>query len=208
MYWLFGTKRSGSAMVEAALAETGAPYELGQVSLRNEEQRGGAYRKLNPAGKIPALALPSGVVITESAAMLMTLAERHPEAGLLPAPGTDERAQALRWLVFIIAEIYPMIEIEDYPARFALGEKQEASIRFVAVKRIKERWQLIEAAIAGTPWLLASGFTITDLAIANVSRWIDDKDWRAANLPKIENIHAAIHARPKAGKVWMDHFGA
>src|SRR5262249_15969090 len=125
--------------------------------------------------KIPALVLPSGALMSESAAMLITLADRHPDAKLLPAAGSDERAQVLRWLVFIIAEIYPMIEIEDYPARFALGEMREASIKFVAANRARERWQLIEEAIAGKPWLLASGFTITDLAIANVSRWIDDK---------------------------------
>ena len=112
------------------------------------------------------------------------------------------------WLVFIIAEIYPMIEIEDYPARFAFGEMREASIKFVAAKRAMERWQLIEQAIAGTPWLLSSGFSITDLAIANVSRWIDDKAWRAGNLPKIEAIHAGILLRPFAGKVWVQHFGA
>lgn len=194
-------------MVEAALAETGAAYETVSVDLRTDEQRSPAFRKLNPTGKIPALMLPSGALISESAAMLITLADRHPEAQLLPPPETDEHAQALRWLVFIIAEIYPMIEIEDYPARFALGEMRAASIKFVAAKRAMERWQLIEEAVFGTPWLLPSGFTITDLAIANVSRWIDDKAWRAANLPKIEAIHAGVLARPKAGKVWASHFG-
>lgn len=194
-------------MVEAALAETGAPYETVSVDLRTDEQRSPVFRKLNPTGKIPALALPSGAVISESAAMLITLADRHPEAALLPLTGSDERARALRWLVFIIAEIYPMIEIEDYPTRFAPGEMRAASIKFVAANRAKERWQLIEEAIAGTPWLLPSGFTITDLAIANVSRWIDDKAWRATSLPKIEAIHAGILARPKAGKVWAQHFG-
>ncbi len=206
MYTLFGAKRSGSAMVEAALAETGAPYEVTAVNLETDEQRGPAYRKLNPTGKIPALVLPSGAVMSESAAMLITLAERHPEAHLLPTMGSDERAQALRWLVTIVAEIYPMIEIRDYPKRFAIGEKNEETIINVARNRARERWLALEAAVAGSPWLLPTGFSITDLAIANVSRWTIGKDWRMANLPKIEAIDAAILARPKAGKVWANHF--
>lgn len=208
MYRLFGTKRSGSAMAEAALAETGAAYEVVAVDLGTDEQRGAAYRKLNPTGKIPSLVLPSGAVIAESAAILITLAERHPEAKLLPPLGSDERALALRWLVSIAAEIYPMIEIRDYPRRFAIGEKNEETVINIARNRARERWLAIESAIAGSPWLLPSGFSIADLAIANVSRWTIGKDWRIANLPKIEAIHAAILARPKAGKVWAHHFGA
>ncbi|HXZ68551.1 MAG TPA: glutathione S-transferase family protein [Alphaproteobacteria bacterium] len=208
MYRLYGAKGSGSAMVEAALAETGAAYEVAAVGLGTDEQRGESYRELNPTRKIPALVLPSGAVIAESAAILITLAERHPESKLLPSMGSDERAQALRWLVSIVAEIYPMIEIRDYPKRFAIGEKNEETIINIARNRARERWLSIERAIAGSPWLLPTGFSIADLAIANVSRWTIGKDWRIANLSKIEAIHAGILARPKAGKVWASHFGA
>ena len=207
MYKLFGTQGSGSAMVEAALAETGAAFEVVNIDLGSDEQRGDAYRRLNPTGKIPALVLPSGAVLAESAAMLIILAERHPEAKLLPPTGSDERALALRWLVSIVAEIYPMIEIRDYPKRFSIGEKGEETIKNIAQLRARERWDAIESAIAGTPWLLPSGFSVTDLAIANVSRWTIGKEWRIANLPRIEAINTAILVRPKAGKVWTRHFG-
>jgi GST-like protein len=207
MYRLYSAKRSGGAMVEAALAEAGAEYEVVPVDLRADEQRREAHRKLNPAGKVPALVLPSGAVISESAAMLMTIADRFPAASLLPPSGSDARAQAIRWLVFVAAEIYPMVEIEDYPQRFATGELREAAIRFVAQNRARERWRAVEEVIAGDPWLLPDGFSIADLAIANVSRWIHDNDWRIASLPKIEAINAGIFARPKAGEAWKRNFG-
>jgi GST-like protein len=206
MYRLYSEQGSGAAMVEAALAEIGAPYEVVLIDIGKDEQRGAAYRKINPVGKIPTLILPSGAMMSESAAILITLAERHPDANLLPALQTDERAQALRWLIFVVSEIYPMIEISDYPGRFATGEKNEAAMRFRAQARARERWLLIEKAIAGSPWLLKGGFSIADLAIANVSRWTIGKDWRAANLPKVEAINAAILARPRAGAVWTRHF--
>lgn len=61
--------------------------------------------------------LVDGEIITQSVAILLTLDERHREAELLPAPGSKDKAQALRWMVFLAAEMYPMVEMTDYPER-------------------------------------------------------------------------------------------
>jgi GST-like protein len=206
MYKLYGQRGSGAAMVEAALAEAGAPYEFVGIDLDTDEQRGAEFRKLNPAGKIPALMLPSGAVITESGAMLITIAERFPDAKLLAPVGSDERAHAIRWTVFAVAEVYPMIEIFDYPKRFATGEREEAAVKLRAQTRARERWMIVEKEMAASPWILSS-FSIADLAVACVSRWTLGKDWRPPNIPKMEAMNKAIFAREKAGKVWTHHFG-
>jgi len=117
---LFGDKGSGAFAAEAALAEAGARCDFREISLQRNEQRSPEFLAVNPAGKIPALQLPEGEVITETLAMLLTIAERYPAAGLLPPPGTQARAQACRWLAFMASEIYPIVEIEDYPSRFVL----------------------------------------------------------------------------------------
>ena len=207
MYKLYGEKGSGMAMVDAALAEAGADYQKLPVDLDKQEQRGEEFRKLNPVGKIPALILPSGAVMTESAAMLITIAERFPDAKLLPPIGSDERAQAIRWTVFAVSEVYPMIEIFDYPKRFATGEKEEGAVKLRAQQRARERWLIVEQVIAGSPWILPGGFSIADIATACVSRWTLGKDWRAPNIPKIEALNAAIYQRPRAGPIWKHHFG-
>ena len=110
-YVLYGDLRSGAFSVEAALAEAGAPYEFHTISLDKNEQKEPAYLAINPSGKLPALSLPSGEIVTETVALLLTIAERHPEAGLLPP--MPERAQALRWLAFMASEVYPMVEISS-----------------------------------------------------------------------------------------------
>src|SRR3954469_4330811 len=114
-YRLFGSDGSGSGIVEMALAEIGVAVELREVSLRSEAQRSDDYTRLNPERKIPTLITPSGEVLTESAAIVLVLDERYPEARLFPERGTPERAQALRWLAFLASELYPIIEIVDYP---------------------------------------------------------------------------------------------
>jgi GST-like protein len=208
-YQLYGEDGSGSGIVELALVQIGAPYQLHHVSLGAEQQRGSAYTKLNRQRKLPTLVTPSGEVLTESAAIVLVLDERHPEAALFPATGTPERAQALRWLLFLAAELYPLVEIIDYPDRFAPESTLEAgtapALREVARRIWRERWLHVERAISGTPWLLASGRSWTDVYLAVLSRWAQGDKWRPARLPKVEAIASAISRDERIGAVWRRH---
>ena len=203
-YVLYGDNGSGAFSVECALAETGAPYEFKRVSLEKNEQKGADFLKLNPSGKIPALRLPSGEIVTESAGLLLTVADRHPDARLLPPQGTTERAQCYRWLTFMASEIYPMVEIADYPARFAPDAPD--ALKAKAIDRIRERILIVERAI-NEPWLLPSGFSIADIYAVMFSRWSIGKEWRQANLPKIRALARRLSEREKIAPVWQRHFG-
>ncbi len=202
---LYGDKGSGAFCVEAALAEAGAPYEFETVSLDKNEQKSPAFLAINPSGKIPALRLPSGDIVTETAALLLTVAERHPEAALLPPAGTPQRAQALRWIAFMASEIYPMVEIADYPERFAPRGEQAEALRLKARDRVRERILLVERVVAG-PWLLPSGFSAADIYAAMFSRWSECRGWRDEHLPKIMAITAALAQRPAIASIWSRHF--
>ena len=205
-YVLYGDKGSGAFCVEAALAEAGAKYEFWTVSLDKNEQKSPAFLAINPSGKIPALRMPSGEIATETAALLLIIAERHPQTSLLPPVGTADRAQALRWIAFMASEIYPIVEIVDYPGRFAPSGSAADALREKAKERVRERLLTIEHAIAG-PWMLAGGFTAADIYAAMFSRWSVGKDWRDANLPKINALAAALSQRPAIAPVWAKHFG-
>ena len=207
-YQLYGTRRSGAAMVELALAEIGADYEFVEAALGLGAKDSDAFFDINPTGKLPALVTPDGEVLTESAAILLTLAERHPEAGLLPRRRGPARARAIRWTVFVAAEIYPMIEIVDYPERFAERKAAAETLKDRALERIRRRWLTVESAISGDPWLDRRGPSTADLAIANVSRWSVGKRWRQQNTPGIEAIAAALSGRDSTAGVWQTHFGA
>jgi glutathione S-transferase len=191
--------------VEVALAAAGVPYELKPVSLDKSEQRSEAFARLNPQRKLPALVTPAGETLTETAAILLVLDERHPAARLFPVPRTPERAQALRWLMFAAAELYPIIEIVDYPERFTPHGGNAPAVRELARSIWRERWQILEAQL-GEPWLLSSGFCFTDVYIASLSRWSLDPVYRAEHLPHVEKLAAAIAAQPAIGDVWRKHY--
>jgi len=211
-YILYGDKGSGSATTELALAIAGAHVTLRDVPLERNAQREAGYSSVNAQQKLPTLVTPDGETLTETAAILITLAERFPAAGFLPPPASAERARALRWLLFIATEIYPVVEMIDYPERFQPEGDATSDVRREAMRAHlrgiwKRRWLIVEQAVRGEPWFLATGFSAVDIYAAVVSRWAQTGDWRPAAIPRIEAIVAALAARPDCGPVWRRHFG-
>ena len=107
--------------------------------------------------------------------------------------------------MFVATELYPVVEINDYPERFAPDEASAPAVRERARAIWRERLLLVESAIEGDPYLLASGFCMTDIYIAVVSRWAQQDAWRPANVPRIERLTAAVAARPAAEAIWQRH---
>lgn len=209
-YILYGDTGSGSAPVEMALAEIGAPVELRAVPLASHAQLAGEYRRINPMGRIPALILPDGTVLTESIAILLTLVDRHPEAGLLPAPGSSERARALRWMVLAGSEGYPHVTRADYPERFSADPAHAEPIRARAREMYRDLWRLVEAEAgltgrAEAPFLLGARFTIADIYLAVLSRWLGGATWLPEACPRLATLGRAVAARPAIAAVWQRH---
>src|ERR1700677_5117753 len=137
-YTVYGDLRSGVFSSEAALAEAGADYSFERISIEKAEQRAPAFLAINPSGKMPALRLPDGTIITESLAILLTIADRFPQSALLPKQGSTARANAYRWLAYMAGEIYPMVEISDFPERFVPTGVEADTLRAKARLRIRQ----------------------------------------------------------------------
>lgn len=102
-YILQGGPGTGAVAVEAALILLGQPYELIDAP---EVDTPAGVEPATPMGQVPVLVLPSGETMTESAAILMRLAELHPEARLAPGPDDPGRSAFLRWMSFVSSAIY------------------------------------------------------------------------------------------------------
>jgi GST-like protein len=205
-YVLYGDRRSGSSIVEMALEEIGAAFEARAVPLEGNAQLAEEYRRVNPMGRVPTLILPDGTVVTESLAILLALDGRHPEAGLLPAPHEPARAVALRWMALAAGEIYPCVTRSDYPERFSADPAHAPAIREQAGEMARDIWRLIEREAAPAPFILGERFSMADLYLAVLSRWLGNEAWMPGNCPRIEGLARAVAARPKAGAAWRRHF--
>ena len=205
-YVLYGDRRSGSAAIELALDHIGAPFETRPVPLEGEAQLAAEYRRVNPMGRVPTLLLPDGTVVTESLAILLTLEGRHPEAGLLP-PGEDPgRARALRWMALAAGEIYPCVTRSDYPERFSADPGHAPAIRARAQEMAREIWGIIEREAAPAPFVLGDRFSLADIYLAVLSRWMGGEAWIPAACPRIEALAQAVAARPRLAAAWSRHY--
>ena len=104
-YVVYGAAGSGSVPVEAALTLIGVEHTVVEAPTWEGDAQRDKVAGVNPMRQIPALVTPEGETITESAAILLWLTERWPEAKLAPPPGDPRRAQFLRWMAFISASI-------------------------------------------------------------------------------------------------------
>ena len=95
MYKLYGTKHTSTCAIKAALTEAGAPFKEVEITTRANQHLTEAYRLINQRQQVPSLMLPDGSIMTEGPAMLLHIADAHPEAGFAPPPGSSKRASMI-----------------------------------------------------------------------------------------------------------------
>ncbi|RPI61161.1 MAG: glutathione S-transferase, partial [Lysobacterales bacterium] len=146
---LFGEPGWGSAIVEAQLDWYGLPYDFDRVgNLFKDAEGRQRLEAANPLAQIPTLVLADGAVLTESAAITLYLAEVTGTDSLVPASGDAARATFLRWLVYLVANVYPTYTYGDEPARFVDGADAQQSFRSHVDAYAKRLYSVLEG-VAG-----------------------------------------------------------
>jgi GST-like protein len=209
MYMLYGKKGSGSASVEAALTIIGAPFETRQTAAWDRNAAYDELLKVNPLGQIPTLVLPDGSALSESAAIHIHLADTHPDAHWLPA-GASARAQAIRGLVYIAANCYPMITIIDYPERFVsdLGDDEalQKRVRDGTRTSLYRHWEIFADLFPAHPYLSGERIGALDLYAAVVSKWSGSRAHLATARPGFHAVLQRIEADPRVAAVFTQHW--
>lgn len=202
---LHGCKGCGSTAVEALLEMAGASYER-QVFDWDDRAAWDRLRAINPLAQVPTLVLDDGTIVTESAAIVLWLADRYPSARLLPeAPG--ERALAYRWIVSFATNVYGPIIVGDFPSRWVDGDAAQDSLKAKALQRLRDAWLAFEAAIAPAPYLLGERIGALDVYVAMISRWRPGRAWLATNCPKAMASVALTEGHPIVASAWARNFG-
>src|ERR1700730_3805099 len=153
---LYGRRGWGSAIVEAQLECLGLDYTYEAVGdlLRSAEARR-SLAPVNPLAQGPTLVLPNGQILTESAAITLYLADMTGRDDLVPPPGSPERPDFLRWLIFLVANVYPTYTYADEPDRFVSDADARDGFR-AAVDAYAQRLYGILEVTARIPWFLGA----------------------------------------------------
>lgn len=199
---LFGEPGWGSAIVEAQLDWYGLPFEFERVgNLFKDTDSRQRLEAVNPLAQIPTLLLADGTVLTESAAITLYLAETTGKDSLVPASRDAARATFLRWLVYLVANVYPTYTYGDEPARFVDGTDAQQSFKSHVDAYAKKLYSQLEG-VAGAPWFLGERFSALDLYLCVMTRWRPKREWFAANTPKLTAIAVRTEQVPQLVACW------
>ncbi len=207
MYHLITTKGCGSAIVEAALELSGLSYEVEELDYETPGPGRDRLRSINPLGQVPTLLLPDGALMTESAAMILHITDRCPEAGLAPPADDPSRPAFLRWLIFLVAAIYPTFTYGDDTSRWVDGETAGNRLKAATNQRREAMWHYVEAQLAPDPWMLGERFSALDLYVSVMTHWRPRRPWFADHCPKLSRVALRVDAMPRLAEVWVRNFG-
>lgn len=169
-YTLYYSPGAASMAVHWMLIELGVPFETRLVSIDSGANRSPEFLRVNPSGRLPALAI-DGEVYTESTALLMLLAERHPDKKLAPPPGSAVRAHWLEMMVYLANNLLPPMRDWFYAATDGDPSGAEA-VKALARRRIESGWDRLDAQLAdGRTHLLGGQLTTADLMATMAMRW-------------------------------------
>jgi len=209
MYTLYGKKGSGSASTQAALEVIGAPYRIVETASWDTNEAFVELLKVNPLGQIPTLVQDDDSALSESAAILIHLADAHPAAGLLPREASA-RAQAIRGLVFVAANCYAAIGVIDFPERWCAGadddEPVKERIRAGTRARLHRHWETFADLFPARPYLGGAQPGALDLLAAVVSKWSGSRAHLAKARPAFHETLLRIEAHPKVAPVFAQHW--
>jgi glutathione S-transferase len=205
VYKLYWSKGSGAMAPQALLEEVGAEYEKIVVDIAENEHKSADFLSVNPMGQIPALVLPDGTLMTESAAMLLHLTDRHPEARLAPPVGSPESARFQRWLLYLATPVYTAVLRYYYPEQFTNDPAGHAGVSAVGLSDFDECLSVLNDALAPGPYLLGETFSAADVYLAMLVDWHPESEAAQARSPRIRRLCEQVVARPAVARVWAEH---
>lgn len=156
-----------SMSAHIVLNEIGAQFDLEKADTETgKTETGGDFRSINPKGYVPALATDEGEILTENPAILQFLADRAPQSGLAPAPGTIARVRLQEALNFISSELHKAF------SPFFSGTEMDSARRKIAENRVGKQIAHIERDLEdGRAFLLGKEFSVADAYAFVVLNW-------------------------------------
>ncbi len=171
MYKLHYYPGNASITPHMLLEELGADYELVYVDRDNAAHKSAAYLALNPSGRIPVLE-DGAMAISETAAICLHLADRHPEGRMVPDVATPERAKFYQWLMFLTNTVQTEFLVYYYPERYSTDVSDASAIKAAAEIRLMNYFRIIDEQL-GTkgPHMMGKAVSLLDFYLLMLSRW-------------------------------------
>ena len=194
MHKLYTRAGSGGFVVEAALEMAGVPYE--RVDVTKGVEPDDQFREVSPLGQVPAMVLPDGTAMTESAAIAQLISESYPYARLAPATDDAGRPDFLRWMAFQTSVIYPAILRIYYAPRYTADPAGIEAVKAAAVAEVDRAFGIVDKALEGRQWLTGDHMSLADVYLLMVVCWHPEPRKAESAWPDIARVCAMLRDVP------------
>jgi glutathione S-transferase len=202
---LYGTPPTRALRVIWLLNELGLDYEMIPVDLLQGENRKDNFLAINPSAKVPVL-VDGSLVVTESAAIQLYLAEKHPEAGFIP-DSVEDRAQMYRWIFFLVTEIeQPLWRIARHTSLYPEERRLPADVD-LARQECVEMVAVLERHMQGREFVVGDKVCVADFNAAYTLDWANEAGM-LNNAPRLREYLKFMYARPTAPPTIAEAFAA
>jgi glutathione S-transferase len=178
-----------------ALEEAGAAYEAVKVDFSKQEQTSAAYLALNPKGRVPALVTARGV-LTETPAILMFIAQCHPDARLAPLDDPWELARLQAFQSYLCSTVHVAHAHRMRGYRWADEPSAIEAMKRKAPQVVSACFELIERTMFMGPWVFGDAYTIADAYLFTLAQWWEADGVVAQRLPRLADHRLRVAERP------------
>jgi glutathione S-transferase len=188
----FGSGSPFAWKVWLALEHKGIAYTPKRLSFDADETRKPEFLAINPRGRVPAI-VDDGFALFESLAITLYLSRK---TGKLWPKDVRGEGVAFQWTMWAATEVEGALGGWFYHTRFLPEAERKPEVAQESAAKLPRRFDVLEGALAQSPWLAGDSFGIADLNVAAVTyrapafgleRW-----------PRIADWHRRCYARPAA----------
>ncbi len=194
-YTLYTARGTCALATHIALVEAGADFALRPLDFKSTEQRSPEYLALNPKGRVPALATPQGV-LTENPALLLYIAQTHPQAGLAPLDDPFLLARMQELHSYLASTVHVNHAHTHRGARWADDAAAQEAMRAKVAQNMTDCAALLEAWLDPGPWALGERWSVADAYLYVVAGWMDGDGVDMQRFPRLRDHQARMAARP------------
>jgi glutathione S-transferase len=184
-----------SMATHIALEELGKPHVLEPVLIKEGQQLTEQYRRVHPLGRLPALEIEPGVVLTETPALLPYLAELAPELDLLPRSGL-QGARANEWMSLLASAVHVTFISFFRPDRYTADDAARAALKIDGKQRFFEMLRYVEGRLPTQGFVLGERYSLCDAYLTVFFLWARRFELAIEQLPRYGRLAATVLQRP------------
>ncbi|QJW85396.1 glutathione S-transferase [Ramlibacter terrae] len=203
MFTLYYAPATCALATHLALEYAGAPYRAESVDFHKQQQRSPEFLRINPKGRVPALATEQGI-LTETPALLHFIAQSFPEAKLAPLDDAFLMAKVNEFNNYLCATVHVAHAHRVRGYRWADDAAAIEAMKQKVPQTMGDCFALIEERMLKGPWVLGERFSISDPYLFTITRWLEGDGVDVARFPKVADHMRRMEADPVVRKVLAD----